>query len=69
MVQRSHTQDEQLLKDLNVEIGDAENRGDREWPSAVLAPRLALLIGNRFGPSGALARSLTPKACVSMGAE
>ena len=27
------------------------------------------LIGNRFLPSGALARSLKPKACVSMGAE
>src|SRR5258707_219983 len=27
------------------------------------------LIGNRFWPSGALARSLKPKACVSMGAE
>ena len=27
------------------------------------------LIGNRFWPSGALTRSLKPKACVSMGAE
>jgi hypothetical protein len=27
------------------------------------------LIGNRFGPSGSLAGSLNPKACVSMGAE
>ena len=27
------------------------------------------LIGKRFWPSGALARSLKPKACVSMGAE
>jgi hypothetical protein len=27
------------------------------------------LIGNCFWPSGALARSLKPKACVSMGAE
>ena len=30
---------------------------------------LTELIGNRFWPSGALARSLKPKACVSMGAE
>ena len=30
---------------------------------------IEVLIGNRFWPSGALARSLKPKACVSMGAE
>jgi len=29
---------------------------------------LFLLLGNRFWPFGALAGSLTPKACVSMGA-
>ena len=28
-----------------------------------------ILIGNRFWPSGALSRSVKPKACVSMGAE
>jgi hypothetical protein len=33
--------DEQTLKDLNLAIGDAENRGDAEWLSGVLAPRLA----------------------------
>jgi hypothetical protein len=30
---------------------------------------MQLLIGNRYWPFGALARSLKPKACVSMGAE
>jgi hypothetical protein len=30
---------------------------------------LVELIGNRFWPSGALAGSLKPKACVSMGAQ
>jgi hypothetical protein len=33
--------DEQALKELNEAIGDAENRGDREWLSGILAPRLA----------------------------
>ena len=35
---------------------------------AVLRFTWMKLIGNRFWPSGALARSLKPKACVSMGA-
>ena len=33
--------DEQALKELNVKIGDAENRGDHGWLADVLAPRLA----------------------------
>ena len=33
--------DEQELRELNIEIGDAENRGDVEWLSGILAPRLA----------------------------
>ena len=49
--------------------------GERAAAAAILLPRgptgrkSLLLIGNRFWPSGALARSLKPKACVSMGAE
>ena len=40
------------------------------WTRAKPFVRLPLpLIGNRFWPSWALARSLKPKACVSMGAE
>ncbi len=33
--------DEQALRELNVQIGDAENRGDREWLATILAPSLA----------------------------
>lgn len=33
--------DEQVLRDLNLAIAEAENRGDREWLSHVLAPRMA----------------------------
>lgn len=33
--------DEQFLRDLNLRIGDAENRGDHGWLAEVLAPRLA----------------------------
>jgi uncharacterized protein DUF4440 len=35
------SEDERTLKDLNVAIGDAENRGDRDELSKMLAPRLA----------------------------
>lgn len=33
--------DDQVLHELNVKIGDAENRGDRDWLAGILAPRLA----------------------------
>lgn len=33
--------DQKELRELNEKISDAENRGDREWLAAVLAPRLA----------------------------
>ena len=33
--------DEQALRELNVNIGDAETKGDREWLATILAPRLA----------------------------
>jgi hypothetical protein len=35
------TEDERLLRDLNVEIGLAENDGKRRWLADHLAPRLA----------------------------
>ncbi|MGH9238144.1 MAG: hypothetical protein ACRD3G_08910 [Vicinamibacterales bacterium] len=35
------TDDEQILNDINVAIGEAEERGDREALAKVLAPRLA----------------------------
>lgn len=35
------TDDERTLNDINVAIGEAEERGDREALSKVLAPRLA----------------------------
>jgi hypothetical protein len=33
--------DIQALVKLNTEIGEAENRGDRNWLATILAPRLA----------------------------
>jgi len=33
--------DEEALRTLNLAISEAENRGDRDWLSAILAPRLA----------------------------
>lgn len=33
--------DQKELRELNERIGDAENRGDREWLATILAPRLA----------------------------
>ena len=33
--------DEQVLRDLNVEVSTAEDRGDRTWLSTILAPKLA----------------------------
>ena len=33
--------EELQLRQLNLEIGEAENRGDREWLAAVMAPALA----------------------------
>jgi len=33
--------DQKSLRDLNLEIGHAENRGDVIWLSEILAPRLA----------------------------
>jgi hypothetical protein len=33
--------DNDLLRELNIKIGDAENRGDKEWLISILAPRLA----------------------------
>jgi Domain of unknown function (DUF4440) len=33
--------DEQVLRDLNMEIANAESRGDREWLAKILAPKLA----------------------------
>ena len=33
--------DTKILEDLNLKIGDAENRGDRKWLEGILAPRLA----------------------------
>ena len=48
----------------SVEILDGyEDVVEQEFTSFV-----SRLIGNRFWPSGALARSLKPKTCVSMGA-
>jgi Putative lumazine-binding len=35
------TNDNQALVELNILIGDAENRGDVEWLSNILAPILA----------------------------
>ena len=37
----SVTSDQAALMDLNMEIGEAENRGDRDWLAGILAPRLA----------------------------
>jgi len=34
--------DKQALIDLNEQINDAENNGNREWLATILAPRLAL---------------------------
>ena len=34
--------DKQALIDLNEQINDAENDGNREWLATILAPRLAL---------------------------
>ena len=49
----------------SIEILDGyEDVVEQEFTSFV-----SRLIGNRLRPSGALARSLKPKACVSMGAE
>ena len=33
--------DTRILEDLNLRIGDAENRGDRDWLAGILAPHLA----------------------------
>ena len=33
--------DIEALKKLNIDIGAAEDRGDRDWLSGILAPRLA----------------------------
>ena len=33
--------DKQALRDLNEKIGNAENDGDAEWLSTILAPKLA----------------------------
>jgi hypothetical protein len=33
--------DIRALTELNIKIGDAENRGDRKWLATILAPRLA----------------------------
>ncbi len=33
--------DEQILRELNIEVAAAEDRGDRTWLSKILAPRLA----------------------------
>jgi hypothetical protein len=33
--------DIQALTELNRKVGDAENRGDREWLTTILAPKLA----------------------------
>jgi Domain of unknown function (DUF4440) len=37
----SVTSDQAALTDLNKKIGEAENRGDRDWLAGILAPRLA----------------------------
>lgn len=34
-------EDEAALKQLNLRIGDAENSGDQQWLSTILAPRIA----------------------------
>jgi hypothetical protein len=34
-------EDIQALTELNTKIGEAENRGDRNWLATILAPRLA----------------------------
>lgn len=33
--------DQTALKEINAMVGEAENRGDRDWLSGILAPRLA----------------------------
>lgn len=33
--------DEETLKDLNIQISDAENRGDSQWLDTVIASKLA----------------------------
>jgi len=33
--------DEKVLRDLNLQISEAEARGDREWLASILAPKLA----------------------------
>lgn len=35
------TSHQETLRELNCRIGDAENRGDRDWLAGILAPRLA----------------------------
>ena len=37
----SATSDLAALTDLNMKIGEAENRGDRDWLAGILAPMLA----------------------------
>ncbi len=37
----SVTSDHAALTDLNLKIGEAENRGDRDWLAGILASRLA----------------------------
>ncbi len=39
--ERRKHDDQQALRELNLQIGDAEDRGDREWLATVLAPSLA----------------------------
>lgn len=41
------TDDKQVLREINVEIGAAEDRGDREWLASILAPRLAFQRANQ----------------------
>ena len=33
--------DEQVLRELNAQISEAENDGNRDWLASILAPRLA----------------------------
>ena len=42
----AHSVDEQQLYDLNMEISNAENRGDHKWLTNTLAPCLAFQRGN-----------------------
>ena len=54
-----------VLQVINQEIVETQFLGSHRW---FLASQCALLIGNRFWPSVALARGVKPKACVSIGA-